>query len=213
MIIDLTHPINEKMSLYPGTPRPLFRVSSLWERDGFKETAMQITSHMGTHLDTPHHVFKDGPGTDILDMEIFAGSGVVIDCSNLDGIVIDDNFLRNSARLLSQKDFIFFCTGWDKYWGSPQYLERYPAFSREAIDMLAEMKIKGIGVDFISVDPPEATYLYNHKRFLQSYDRVIIENLCGLKRLIGKNFAFYGFPLKIEGGDGSPIRAVAVTEG
>lgn len=212
MIIDLTHIINQKVSLYPGTPRPVLKVSSIWEKDGFKEMTIQTTSHIGTHVDTPHHVFKEGPGIDVLALETFAGKGVVIDCSHLAENVIDDNILKHKGHVVTQNDFIFFYTGWDMFWGQPEYVEKYPTFSKTAIEMLAEMKIKGIGIDFISVDPPKATDLYNHKRLLQSCDRVIFENLCGLKQLIGKNFFFYGFPLKIEGGDGSPIRAVAVTE-
>jgi kynurenine formamidase len=38
-----------------------------------------------------------------------------------------------------------------------------------------------------------------------------MECLCNLDQLVGKGrFRFIGFPLKIRGGSGSPIRAVAV---
>ena len=41
-----------------------------------------------------------------------------------------------------------------------------------------------------------------------------MESLMNLKELVGKGrFRFIGFPLKIRGGSGSPIRAVAVLEG
>jgi kynurenine formamidase len=37
-----------------------------------------------------------------------------------------------------------------------------------------------------------------------------MEGLCNLDKLVGKGrFRFIGFPLKIKGGTGSPIRAVA----
>jgi kynurenine formamidase len=38
-----------------------------------------------------------------------------------------------------------------------------------------------------------------------------MELLCNLDKLVGKGrFRFIGFPLKIKGGTGSPIRAVAL---
>ena len=41
-----------------------------------------------------------------------------------------------------------------------------------------------------------------------------IEGLCNLDKLVGKGrFRFIGFPLKIKGGTGSPIRAVAWLDG
>jgi kynurenine formamidase len=36
------------------------------------------------------------------------------------------------------------------------------------------------------------------------------ESLCNLEQLIGKRFTYFGLPLNIDGGTGSPIRAVAV---
>jgi kynurenine formamidase len=38
------------------------------------------------------------------------------------------------------------------------------------------------------------------------------ENLANLDQLVGKRFTFVGFPLRIRGGTGSPVRAVAVLD-
>ena len=53
--------------------------------------------------------------------------------------------------------------------------------------------------------------LINHKTFL-SANMIIIENLTGLEQLMDKKFWFSCFPLKIEEGDGSPVRACAIIE-
>jgi kynurenine formamidase len=39
---------------------------------------------------------------------------------------------------------------------------------------------------------------------------LIVENLCNIKQLIDKEFMFFAFPLKVENGDASPIRAAAI---
>ena len=36
------------------------------------------------------------------------------------------------------------------------------------------------------------------------------ESLCNLEQLVGKRFTYFGLPLNIDGGTGSPIRAVAI---
>ena len=38
------------------------------------------------------------------------------------------------------------------------------------------------------------------------------ENLCNLHLLVGKRFLYFGLPLRIRAGSGSPIRAVALVE-
>lgn len=39
---------------------------------------------------------------------------------------------------------------------------------------------------------------------------IAIKNLANLDQLAGKRFTFIGFPLRIRGGTGSPVRAVAL---
>lgn len=47
-------------------------------------------------------------------------------------------------------------------------------------------------------------------RTLLSAEVPIFENLINLEKLIGKDFTFIAFPLKIKNGSGSPVRAVAL---
>src|SRR5699024_1435509 len=51
------------------------------------------------------------------------------------------------------------------------------------------------------------------ERALLSHQIVTYTNLSQLEKLpIARSFQFYGFPLKIKEGDGSPVRAVAIIE-
>ena len=55
------------------------------------------------------------------------------------------------------------------------------------------------------MQPPFPAHSLMHKA-----NRYGLASLCNLDKLIGKGrFRFIGFPLKIKGGTGSPIRAVA----
>jgi kynurenine formamidase len=39
---------------------------------------------------------------------------------------------------------------------------------------------------------------------------ILLENLCNLNQLFGKTFILSCLPIKIKGGDGSPVRACAI---
>jgi kynurenine formamidase len=69
--------------------------------------------------------------------------------------------------------------------------------------------LKGTGVDAPSFDPVDSVKLSVHKALL-SKGIVLIENLTNLDALPDKGFIFCCFPLKIKGGDGSPVRAVGI---
>ena len=210
MIIDLSHYIEEGMPVYPGTEPPDIKVVMSYEQFGFKESRIQIFSHVGTHLDCPAHIYPDGLSVANMPIDQFCGSGLVLDSSELGShALIDTSFISRFNNLITNKDFILFYTAWDKKWGSSAYFEDYPTFTEEAIKYLAQMQIKGIGIDAISIDPVDENQLNNHRIFLQS-QKIIIENLKDIDTLIGKDFEFMCFPLKLQNGDGSPIRAVAV---
>lgn len=209
MIVDLSHPIEAGMPVYPGTEAPAVQVAADYHEGGFREIQLQICSHVGTHLDCPAHLFPEGQTVDEMPLAQFYGPGMVLDCRELGKGLIDIGFIRRFGQDLAGKDFILFYTGWDQKWGSPDYFRSYPTFTLEAIQALAGMEVKGIGIDAVSVDPVEAVQFTNHKVFLQK-SRIIIENLTGLNQLIGREFTFICLPLKIRNGDGSPVRAAAL---
>lgn len=79
-VIDLTHIIKENMPVYPGTDAPKFLPASSYEKDGFKETLLQMYTHTGTHMDPPAHLFAGRTTLDQFPIEQFIGKALVIDC-------------------------------------------------------------------------------------------------------------------------------------
>ena len=68
---------------------------------------------------------------------------------------------------------------------------------------------KGIGFDVIGLDPIADENLTRHKKLFAACDMVNIENLKNLDQCGSELFRFSCYPLKLEGSDGSPVRAVA----
>jgi arylformamidase len=209
MIIDLSHSIELGMPVYPGTQPPEIHKACSIEKEGFKESLINMLTHTGTHIDVPAHVFTNGKPVDHFDCEKFYGSARIINCENLERI--DENLISKNYTSTDKPEFLLFFTGWSRYWGDDSYFENFPLFTTEAIDAICRLPLKGIGIDAISFDAVGTETLSNHKMLLQN-DIVLIENLCNLELLHEKKFTFSCLPMKIKGADGSPVRACAIMQ-
>ena len=109
----------------------------------------------------------------------------------------------------AQADFLLFNTGWDARWGTDAYFGDYPCVDDQLLDYILAGEYKGIGFDVIGLDPIADENLTRHKRLFREKDILNIENLKNL-HLCGRDlFSFGCFPLKWEGSDGAPVRAMA----
>ncbi len=212
-VIDLSRTISEDMPVYPGTEHPVISDPCTIDGCGFAEKKITLYSHTGTHMDAPSHILKGAPCLDDLGAGHFIGSGTVVDLSRnaVKNGSIELNDLLPFKEIVTGKQFILLHTGWGKYWDREEYFKEYPVLSKEAAEWLAGFSPRGIGIDMISIDPPDTKDMQIHKIFL-SRNIVIIENLSNLFELTDINFIFCCFPLKLKNSDGSPIRAIAVTD-
>ena len=209
-VIDLTHTIREDMPVYPGTDTPKFIPANSYEKDGFKETLLQMYTHTGTHMDPPAHLYADGKTLDRFPAEQFIGKALVVDCSRLvEGEAITMDLVRSYGEKADKADFLLFYLGWDKRWGTEDYFGDYPCVDEEVLDYIMAGDYKGIGFDVIGLDPITDVNLTRHKKLFANCDMVNIENLKNLELCGNELFWFGCFPLKLENCDGSPIRAVA----
>lgn len=200
-LYDLTHKIENNMTVFCEKEKPSITNLFSVENDGFNVTNLHLSSHIGTHIDVPLHMIKDGKNICDFPVEKFFGKGFCVDFNNLNEINLHSEEFKDI-------DFLLIHTGWDKFWNSKKYFENYPIISNEIINMLSTSNLKGIGIDCISSDSYDSCDLENHKILLRN-NKIIVENLCSLKNLIGKYFYFSCLPLKVEA-DGCPVRATAI---
>ncbi|MCP5052187.1 MAG: cyclase family protein [bacterium] len=207
-VIDLTHTITPGMPVYPGTEPPCIDVACTVEKDGFVERKLSFFSHTGTHIDAPAHILPHGPTLDQLPIGTFTGPGSKIDLTGINGNKIGLSHIQPFEGLFETSDFILLHTGWSRFWGVANYFGDYPVLTPEAARWILGFKLKGIGLDMISIDAMDAGSLPIHNIILEQ--SIIIENLTRLDQLPETGFNFSCFPLNIEAADGSPVRAVAV---
>lgn len=204
-IYDLTRLITPDIMVWPGTPKPIIGEGSTLERDGFRETRLDIFSHVGTHMDAPAHMLEGAPALDELPVNTFWGSAWVLDASKAEpGSAIGPEALEDFPGA----DFLLVSTGWELYWNKPEYFGNFPHLAPETVRRALELGVRGIGVDTMGIDPMTDSSYTNHFIMFRA-GRVVIENLCNLAPIRGQVVNFAALPLKFENSDGAPVRAVA----
>lgn len=205
-VIDLSHTINPNVTIFPGMEKPIFQEIDI---DGYAELKITMYTHTATHIDAPCHILKGTESLDDLTLDRFMGTGIVIDCKGLGPGEITKEFLKKHEDRIKDAEFILFNSGWSKKWKADDYLVGFPTLTPDAAQWLTNFKLKGIGLDSISLDVVEDMTLPNHHIVLDK-GIIIVENMTNMDFIPEGSFIFQCFPLKIEKADGSPVRAVAI---
>jgi kynurenine formamidase len=108
---------------------------------------------------------------------------------------------------LADLDFVLLRTGWERHWGTPRYYRDWPWLEPALAERLAGAGLRGVGLDSPSVDPLDEGA--SHER-LAAGGLINVENLANLDRLPDGPFLFMAFPLRLQGAEASPVRAVAL---
>jgi kynurenine formamidase len=183
----------------------------------YASRGLTLSDHGPTHVDALSHLDPSpaAPSIDQMPLEGFYGEGVCIDVSSAEprtDITPEDldAAAGRSAVALEPGMVLLLHTGTQRRLGGTEdYLSQYPGLGEAASAWLVEKQVKVFGVDSPSPDNPVSrTYpchMMCRERGITHY-----ENLANLDRLLDRRFTFFGFPLKIRGGTGSPVRAVAL---
>lgn len=180
---------------------------------------LSMSDHAGTHVDAPKH-FDPTPGAlsiDQMPLEDFYTSALCLDLSHVElksTINVDEMeaALRKTGETIKDGDTVLIYMAFNKRipFDDPRWQHDFPGLSLEAVHWLADKGCKIFGVEAISPAPEGEPNFQAHNA---CGERGIthIEGLDGLEQVVGKGrFKFMGFPLKIRGGSGGPMRAVAM---
>lgn len=212
-IVDLSHPLEDGMPVYPGDPTVQIRTATTVEEHGYNVLDVHMGSQTGTHVDAPFHFLADGARIDQLPLELFLAPAVVVDVRNKPphtAITWED--LASVADRLGPGCALLLRTGWDVHWGTDAYVD-HPFLDGEAAERVVAAGVRTIGVDALSLDETvhhsgPAGDFAAHLAVLGA-GGVIVENLRGLEGLVSPEPVLSVLPLRLAGADGAPVRAVA----
>lgn len=209
-IIDLSLGIYHEMPVHNDDPRIGFINFTNISSSGCNMTQLLLSTHGGTHMDAPSHFIESGIGIDRIDLNKCIGNSIVIDISGLANkreINISD--LKQYEYAIKTGSRILLRTDWYKKFPSKKYYNEFYGVSIELAKWLVEKKIYLIGVETPAIHSVE--YEIVHKTFFKG-GVVIVESLANLDLIKSDNVYFCALPLKLKDLDGSPIRAIAVTD-
>lgn len=208
-VIDLTLPLTS------GDRGVKIEPAHRLETDGWNATTLSLYSHCGTHMDAPVHFGVGKQTIDAIDAGSFIGPAWVADVRPIEPCaLIEPEHLGDIAKQFSPGDSILLCTGWSDYYGRDCFRDELPRVSADLARWCVDKKVRMLGVEPPSVadvnDMQELTVVH---RILFEGGVIVVEGLANLASLSKQKVTFIALPLKVTGGDGAPVRAVAIEEG
>jgi kynurenine formamidase len=204
--IDLTHPMRDGQPSFPGDPVLSVAPHATIETNRCNVSRIGMGSHQGTHLDALFHFIPDGKRIDEMPLEWFYGPATVLRLPKAAREEITLADLKPFEARLVPGARVIYETGWHRHYGQADYFTDFPSLTQKAASYLAGRGIRLLGMD--TPTPSRDYYEVHHILQRSPAEIVIVESLANLDR-VPDEFLFIGFPLRWEGGDGSPIRAVA----
>ena len=183
--------------VFPGDPSPKKKVLGSMEKgDLYNLTEFGMCAHNGTHIDAPFHFIKDGKTVDAIALESFVGMACVV---KHQGTVSCADALRMIEKAKEQNAE-----------AAKRILIKGDAeVSRDAAKVFAESKILLLGNESQTVGPKDSP-MEVHKVLLGA-DVVLLEGI-RLAEVPEGVYLLNAAPLNLSGADGSPCRAILITE-
>ncbi len=202
--IDISVPVRNGMVHWPGDPAfHIERATDQEKGDTATVSRMSLGVHTGTHMDAPLHYIRNARTIDQMPLDATVGAARVI-------AVADPKSIRREEltghRIMAGERILFKTSNSDRAWKSDRFDEDFVFISQEAARYLAELRIRSVGVDYLSVggfreDGPET-----HQALLGA-GIWIIEGL-NLSGVEPGDYELVCLPLLLIGSEGSPARAI-----
>jgi arylformamidase len=205
-IYDISVPIRTGGLVYPGNPEiEITLQQALAKGAGANVSSIRFGSHTGTHADAARHFFDDGQTVDRIPLERLVGPALLLSFPD-DVLVIGADDLRKhdlkgrtrillrtrNSALLSQKEFV----------------REYTYLAPDGAQYLVDNDVELVGIDYLSIEQFHSGHHMTH-RILLERSVVILEGL-DLSVPAPGEYELICLPLRIEGCDGAPARAVLI---
>ena len=207
-VIDLTLPLTS------GDRGVRIEPARRLETDGWNATTLSLYSHCGTHMDAPVHFGVGMQTIDAICPESFIGPAWVADVRPVESRgLIEPEHLGAIPKGFKPGDSLLVCTGWSDYYGQSRFRDELPRISAGLARWCVDNKVRMLGVEPPSVaDVNDIEELTAVHRILFEGSVIVVEGLANLASLSRPKVTFIALPLKIAGGDGAPVRAIAIEE-
>ena len=231
-MVDLSHTYDQDTLYWPTSTERFEHTELAYGRSegGYFYSSYSFSSpeHGGTHMDAPIHFAEGGSTLDRLPLSRLVAPAVVIDVR--EAAAQDADFRLQLEDVQSWEEAhgpvpegsaVLLYTGWDRFWPDAlSYLGddtpgdasnlHFPSYGEAAVRFLVEERAIGLlGIDTASIDYGRSTDFIVHQ-VAGGAGVAALENLTGLDRLPATGAWLFALPMKIGGGSGGPVRAIAL---
>lgn len=202
-LIDISRTLNPHIAVWPGdTPFQLESQLQLANGASVNLTTLHMSAHTGTHVDAPFHYASNGERMEAVPLERYWGMAQVVTVSKEEGPLYPEDLshvdLTRAPRLLVHSQ--------SSHRDPTQFDEQIVYPSSILADFMGAAGIVLYGTDAPSMDKTDDPVLPGHNALYRN-QIAILEGL-DLSKVEDGLYELVALPLKIEGGDGSPVRAV-----
>ncbi|MGL4790962.1 MAG: cyclase family protein [Anaerotignaceae bacterium] len=187
-MIDITRALNSNIEIFAGDPPfSINKVYSIQKGDEFQVSKIEMGSHCGTHVDYPCHFYEKGKTSTDYPADYLCGKVVVLE--------VDKDTSINSVDFKDIKGILF-------------KTKEKKGITLEVAEMIVDKNIKFVGINTLNIENYNNINYEVHKKLLIN-NVLIIEGL-ELSGVKGGVYNLYCLPIKIDGIDASPVRAILI---
>lgn len=227
-IIDLSQEIYPGMPVFNGLPevkmsihatheewdkipKPITRTPSVYK--------LELGEHTGTHVDALNHMGKEfeGQSIDAMPLSMFYTEGICLDFSHkglkelIEPDEMEEACKTSGVGIFKGDTLLLYSDHYRNYFGTDNW-GNGPGVSAATARWLGQKGISAFGVETMSPGVRKVSNREVHQ-ICGDMGFTHYENMVNLHKLVNRGrFRFIGLPLKIRGGTGSPVRAVAIFE-
>jgi arylformamidase len=207
-IFDISVPILDGGLVYPGNPEIRIEPHSELGRGASSNLSrLSFGSHTGTHVDAPRHFLEAGSTVDRLPLGVLIGPARVV--------AFPDEVMSVTAELLQRQTLegverLLIRTRNSGYVRDREFRPDFTYVAPDAAAYLASIGVRLVGVDYLSVEQFRSGHHQTHRTLLER-GIVIVEGL-DLSAIEPGTYQFCCLPLRLEGLDGAPARAVLMQQ-
>lgn len=204
-LIDISPLIDATIAVWPGdTPFAQTFNSEMSAGSNLTLSDVRTTLHVGAHTDAASHYVDGGEDIASRSLDYYVGRCSVVHADVARGERIQPRHVENK-RIDAPR--VLFRTG--TFPDPRNWNDDFAALSPELINFLHDRGVMLIGIDTPSVDPFDSKALEAHHA-LARHSMANLEGLV-LDGVDEGEYELIALPLRIRGGDASPVRAVLRT--
>lgn len=209
--LDISVPTGPQTTVFPGDPPPQF-LWPYWTHEkgnpanvGFYHGGL----HHGTHVDAPWHFVPGTKRLDEIPLDRWVGPCWVADLTDEAECVTAGALQAAGIPAGTRRLLLKTRNSRTDYWHEP-WNPRFIFIHRSAAEWCVDQGICTVGLDYLTIDPPQEPDFPSHLTLL-GHDVVLIENLV-LRDVAAGPYELIAAPIKAVGVDGAWCRALLRVE-